>query len=99
MKDLEALDARVYAIAQDDPGNLKKMAEGSGLGFPVLHDPEGEVIRRYGLHNEELTRGVVPHPAALVVGADGTVAWKRVDVDYQKRPPAEDLVAAVEDLE
>jgi peroxiredoxin len=82
-------------IAQDDPDNLKKMAEESGFGFPVLHDPEGETIQRYGLWNEAFTRGVVPHPAALVVDREGNVAWKRVDTDYRLRPPATDLVAAV----
>jgi peroxiredoxin len=74
------------------------MAEDKGLTFPVLRDPGGEVIGRYGLTNEAFTRGVLPHPAVLVVDRDGTVAWKRVDVDYRQRPPASEVVAAVETL-
>jgi hypothetical protein len=35
---------------------------------------------------------------ALVVDREGNVAWKRVDTDYRLRPPATDLVAAVEAL-
>ena len=86
-------------IAQDDPADLKKMAEENGLAFPILHDPEGKTIQAYGLWNEGFTHGVVPHPTALVVDRDGNVAWKRVDTDYRQRPPASDLVAAVEALD
>lgn len=75
------------------------MAQDNDFGFPVLHDPEGETIQRYGLRNEGFTRGVVPHPTALVVDREGKIAWKRVDTDYRERPPASDLVAAVEALD
>lgn len=74
------------------------MADDKGLTFPVLHDPGGEVIGRYGLTNEAFTRGVVPHPTVLVIDEDGTVAWKQVDVDYRQRPPAEVVVGAVRAL-
>lgn len=74
------------------------MVEDKGLTFPVLRDPGGEVIARYGLTNEAFTRGVVPHPTVLVVDADGAVAWKQVDVDYRQRPPASAVVAAVRAL-
>lgn len=85
-------------IARDDPGALKTMVEENGLAFPILHDPEGETIKTYGLWNEGFTHGVVPHPTALVIDREGSVAWKRVDTDYRERPPAEDLVAAVRAL-
>ena len=98
MDEFEALGARVWAVAQDDPQRLAEMAEGSGLEFPVLHDPEGEVILRYGLGNEAFTRGVIPHPAALVIDRDGTVAWKRIDVQYQERPSPDELLDAVRAL-
>lgn len=85
-------------IARDDPAKLAEMAEENGLGFPVLRDPEGKTIVRYGLRNEDVDQAVLPHPAALVIDREGKVAWRRVDTNYRERPPAADLVAAVEAL-
>ncbi len=85
-------------IARDDSEALAALAEDSGLEYPLLHDAEGETVIRYGLRNEGFTRGVLPHPTVLVIDEEGKVRYKRVDVDYTQRPPAEDLVVAVEAL-
>lgn len=53
---------------------------------------------RYGIRNEGFTRGVLPHPTVLVIDEEGKVAYKRVDVDYTERPPAEELVGVVRGL-
>lgn len=98
LKELEDLGAAVYAVAPDDAERLQKFAEGNKLAFPVLRDPEGRTIVRYGIRNERHTDGVLPDPTALVIDREGKVRWKRVDVDYTKRPPAEDLVEAVRAL-
>lgn len=98
MEELDSLGARVVVIAQDDRQALKKLAEDSGLEYPILQDADGETIKRYGLWNQGFTRGVVPHPTALVVDEAGNVAWKRVDEDYTQRPPAEELVEVVRGL-
>ena len=86
-------------MAPDDPENLRRFVEGNGIEYPVLHDPEGETIVAYGIRNEDHTDGVLPHPTTLVIDEDGKVAWKRVDVDYTQRPPAAELVEAVEALD
>jgi len=98
LKELEDLGAQVYAVAPDDVERLRKLAEGSELAFPILRDPEGETIIRYRIRNERHTDGVLPDPTALVIDREGKVRWKRIDVDYTKRPPAEDLVEAVRAL-
>jgi peroxiredoxin len=98
LKELEDLGAAVYAVAPDETESLRKLALGSGLGYPVLRDPGGETIIRYGIRNERHTDGVLPDPTALVIDREGKVRYERIDVDYTKRPPAEELVAAVRKL-
>ncbi len=96
--EIEALGARVLVVANDDPGKLAAFREANGLGFPLLVDPGGEVIERYGIRNEKVTDRVLPDPTALVLDRQGRVRYKRVDVDYTVRPPAEELVEALEKL-
>lgn len=67
----------------------------------VLPDPEGEVIRRYGLIHEEagLVRGrQIARPATIIVGQDGTVRWANVPMNYRLRPDARDVVKRLEGL-
>lgn len=64
-----------------------------GLTFPLLVDPDLAVIRRYGILNRE--QGNVPHPTALVLDEEGVIRYRRIDVDYRRRPPSDELLAAI----
>lgn len=58
------------------------------------------MIDRYGLRNPDHppSHGVAPHPAALVIDREGTIRFKRVDVDYRVRATSSELVEAVREL-
>jgi len=99
LDELEALGARVLAVSPDEPKRLQKFAIANGITYPLLIDADGAVIERYGIRNERHKDGVLPDPTALVLDRDGRVRYKRIDVDYTKRPPVEDLVEAVRSLE
>lgn len=60
-------------------------------------DAGGEVVTRYGIQNLQHTSGVLPDPTTLVIDRAGRVRWKRIDPDYTVRPPAEEVIAAVEE--
>lgn len=79
---------------------LRKLIAANRLEYTFLYDDGGEVIERYGVRNPDhpADAGVLPHPTALVIDRDGRVRYKRVDVDYSVRPPAEELVEAVRGL-
>lgn len=99
LDELEGLGARVLVVANDDPAKLAAFRKANGLGYPLLADPGGKVIERYGIRNEKVTDRVLPDPTALVLDREGRVRYKRVDVDYTVRPPAAELVEAVKKLE
>lgn len=55
------------------------------------------MIIGWGLVNPDNPK--VPHPTAVIVDAEGVVRYVRQDVDYTKRPSAEELLAAVADIQ
>lgn len=80
-------------IAPDDPAKLEAMREKMGLSFPTLVDADLAATKAYGILNEQ--NGKLPHPTALIVDKKGIVRFVRIDEDYSKRPPSEDLLTAL----
>jgi peroxiredoxin len=62
-----------------------------------LSDHELAVTKSFGIVNEENSK--LPHPAAVVVDTHGAVRWVRIDVNYRERPSAEELLAALTEME
>ena len=50
----EAAEIKVYAISYDDQEVLSEYAEKQEIPFPLLSDLDSEVIRRYGILNEQI---------------------------------------------
>ena len=75
---------------------LKKMGDTMGLEFPLLQDPDLDTIRSYGTLNEK--SGKIPHPTTVVVDVDGVARYVRVDRDYRRRPPLQEVFAAIGNL-
>ncbi len=95
LEELEGLGAEVVAVSSDEPMSVREFARANGLAYTILSDPGGEVIERYGIRNRRHTDGVIPDPTTLVLDREGVVRYKRIEVDYTVRPPAEELVEAV----
>ncbi len=55
------------------------------------------MIKSWGLVNASSPK--VPHPTAVIVGADGTIRYVRQDIDYKQRPSVKKLLAALADIE
>jgi peroxiredoxin len=70
-------NATAVAISVDPPDKARELAELFKLPFPVLSDPQLEVVRRWGLEHAEIAR-----PAAFVVDADRVVLHAAVDPDW-----------------
>ncbi len=74
---------------------VDRVAENDGrvIDFPLLSDPDAQVINRYGLFNSEDPRGrAIPHPTTYVIDMEGVVRWKMTEVDYSIRPENEDIL-------
>lgn len=94
--EFRALNAEVVAISMDDLADTRAMADHVGADFPVLPDPDGEVVRRYGVYN--LLGDRVAAPATFVVGRDGDIEWRHVGTTSADRPTAAAVVAQLHAL-
>jgi hypothetical protein len=80
----------------DPPENNARMVGKLLLPFPLLSDPRGELIKRYGLWDEE--EGVAA-PSILVVDRSGEIRYLYSGSDFADRPGDEEVFAALEGLD
>jgi len=66
------------------------------LPFPLLSDPRGELIKRYGLWDEE--EGVAT-PSILVVDRLGEIRYLYSGSDFADRPGDEEIFAVLDGLD
>ncbi len=84
----------VAAISVDGVEQNRAMVDKLLLPFPLLSDPEGEVIKAYDVWNPD--EGGVARPALFLLRPDRSIAWSYVGEDYADRPTDEQLIGAVE---
>ena len=80
------------AICVDSVEQNRAMVEKLLLWFPVLSDPEGEVIKRYEVWNPN--EGGIARPSLFLVLPDGSVSFSHVGRDFADRPADEELFGA-----
>jgi peroxiredoxin len=68
------------------------MVEKLILPFGLLSDPDGEVIKRYGVWDEE---GQIARPAIFVIDSGGVVRYAHVGEDFADRPGDEPVHEAL----
>src|SRR3712207_1159455 len=88
--------AQVAGISVDPPGNIARMVGKLLLPFPLLSDPRGELIKRYGLWDEE--EGVAV-PSILVVDRSGEIRYRYSGSDFADRPGNEAVFAALDGVD
>jgi len=59
------------------------------LPFPLLSDPEGRVIKEWGVWTD--TEGGIARPSIFAIRSDGSIAWKYVGRDFADRPTDDEL--------
>jgi peroxiredoxin len=84
LSDQSAKVALEYGVAWEVPEFLlEHMRVDRGLDLETVNNGNGNVL---------------PIPATFVIGRDGKVAWRFVDVDYRTRSEPEDIIKALEAL-
>lgn len=88
-------DAQVLGISVDTFFALKAFHEQQKLGFPLLCDFNKEVIREYGVFNEDMIglKGIAKR-AVFVVDAAGIVRYREVLDDARNEPDYEKALDA-----
>jgi len=91
--------AKVYGISVDTFFALKAFHDAQGLTFPLLSDFNKQVIREYGVYNEDMIglHGIAKR-AVFVLDADGVVRYREVLQDARNEPDYQKVFTAVESL-
>lgn len=84
---LNNTDAQVYGISVDTFFALKAFQAEQKLTFPLLSDFNKDVIRDYGVFNEDMIgmKGIAKR-AVFVLDRDGVVVHKEVLADARQEP-------------
>jgi peroxiredoxin len=93
---LNAAEAQVYGISVDTFFTLKAFHDQQRLNFPLLSDFNKEVIRQYGVFNEDMIglKGIAKR-AVFVIDAGGVVRHKEVLEDARNEPNYDAALRAV----
>ena len=96
---LNHAQAQVYGISVDTFFALKAFHEAQRLNFPLLSDFNKQVIRAYGVFNEDMIglHGIAKR-AIFVVDRTGVVRHREVLDDARNEPDYQKLFAALEAL-
>jgi peroxiredoxin len=95
---LNATGVRIASVSPDSVVRLREFWDNNRVTFPMLSDPDGDVIKAYGLLNSEIPEGGrvqgsnIPFPGQLLLGPDRTVLAKEFTGDLRHRPSGAMLV-------
>ena len=85
------------AVSYDSPAILKNFAERRKITFPLLSDPESQIIRAFGILNETVKPGTaqygIPRPGTYIVDRQGKVVSKYFEEDFRERVSVSDILA------
>jgi peroxiredoxin len=88
------------AISIDSPEESRKLSEEQGYTFPILSDPNAEVIKRYDLvHAGAGENGKdIARPAEFLIDSSGTVRWVNLTENYMVRARPEQVLEAAKSI-
>jgi hypothetical protein len=91
----EAQGLKLAAISYDSPAILKDFAQRHKIEFPLLADPNSEIIRSFNVLNSEakgMTKGMA-YPGFFYVDASGVIREKYFTAKYTDRLTANNVIA------
>jgi peroxiredoxin len=100
LSEAEQAGLEIVAVSPDPNEQSQKLAEGLGLRYRFVADPDLAVARRYGLVHPGGGPGGqdVPRPATVVLDRQGVVRWLSLSRNFQVRPDPGDVLQAVRAL-
>jgi peroxiredoxin len=99
MARLGQAEAQVYGISVDTFFTLKAFHDQQKLSFPLLSDFNKQVIRDYGVFNEDMIglKGIAKR-AVFVIDKDGVVRHREVLEDARNEPDYERVFSSLHAL-
>jgi len=91
--------AKVFGISVDTFFTLKAFHDAQGLTFPLLSDFNKQVIREYGVYNEDMIglHGIAKR-AVFIIDGHGVIRHREVLQDARNEPDYQRVYAAIESL-
>ena len=89
--DFCALGVQIAGLAVDSPEQSERVRRQYELPFPILCDPQKEVVRAWGLFNAE-EKGGIAVPAVVLIGGDRRILLRMTE-GVATRVRAADLLA------
>jgi peroxiredoxin len=96
---LNSAKAQVYGISVDTFFTLKAFQDSQRLSFPLLSDFNKQVIREYGVYNEDMIglKGIAKR-AVFVIDQQGTVRHREVLEDARNEPDYEKVFSTLKEM-
>lgn len=79
----------LHVVSVDAPAKAAELKQKLSLSYPVLSDPNGKVARRWGVLDESTE---IAKPATFMVKKGGQIIYRKVGMNPDDRPHADDLV-------
>jgi peroxiredoxin len=97
MAQLNKANAQVYGISVDTFFSLKAFQDQQHYNFPLLSDFNKQVIRDYGVYNEDMIglKGIAKR-AVFVIDKDGVVRHREVLDDARNEPDYGKVMSALQ---
>jgi peroxiredoxin Q/BCP len=81
-------DFQIIAISADPLEETQAFSKRMELNFPLLSDPDLEVINRYGVYHEDEPDGrKIARPSIFVIDHTGIIRYHYIGQHYDDRPP------------
>jgi peroxiredoxin Q/BCP len=88
-------DGEVLAISTDGIDVAKNMAVDLHLPYPVISDPDGNIIKLYGVYDSDMDTA---YPAVLLIDKMGVVRFRKVIESLDDLVPATEVVNELKDM-
>ena len=100
MNEFHDRGVEVVAISVDSPAESQKLSQSRGYTFPLLSDPNAQVIRQYGLlHPKGGEDGKdIARPAEFLVDSRGIIRWVNLTDDFRVRARPEAVLEAINNI-
>jgi peroxiredoxin Q/BCP len=93
-QDLAKLGVRIFGISRDDVQTLRQFHDKQQLPFPLLSDPDGSVVQKYGVAIDRLP---MARRVTFVIDDEGQIRQVTEKVDV--RGHGEQIAALIRDLQ
>ena len=94
---IKDLQAEVLAVSVDNLPRAGYVVDRLGLEFPIMYDPQTDMVKEYGVFN--LLNDGLATPSTFVIDTQGKIRWKYVGVGIYDRPSTRSIIRQLKELQ